>query len=92
MKVYTAFVHPKGLFIHAEWPSDFFWVRLSKSLGWGKFSIVNRSDSYSPTGGIFELSEVQPADSLPPSPIVRSSNVLWCLPEAREVLLSVKSL
>lgn len=85
MKVFSAVIHPNGVFIDADRQPDF-WVLLSRTLGWGRFSMVRESDEFTPDGGIFELVEVLPAGSKPPSPLVLSSNVLWRLPEALEVL------
>ncbi len=88
MKIFTANIHPNGFFINADWKGDYFWIYLSRALGWGKFTLIRRSTTYSVTGGIFELSELQQEDSLLPSPIIHSSNVLWRLQEAHEVLIS----
>lgn len=85
MKIHSAVFHPNGFFIDAPNQPDF-WVLLSRTLGWGRFSLVCESDEFTPDGGIFELVEVLPAGSEPPSPLIPSSNVLWRLPEAAEAL------
>lgn len=85
MKIFSACFHPNGFFIDADTQEDF-WVLLSTSLGWGKFTLVRVSTEFSLTGGLFELTELRPELPLEPSLLVHSSNVLWRLPEALEVL------
>lgn len=85
MKIFTVVAHPNGFFLNADTQSDF-WILLSKSLGWGKFTLIRSCTEFSPCGGIFELSEVQQEQPKSPSRLVHSSNVLWRLPEDLEVL------
>lgn len=68
------------------------WVLLSNAVGWGRFSMIRPDDEFSTTGGIFQLTELRPADAEPPESVVEGSNVLWRLPEALEVLKSTQIL
>lgn len=87
MIIHSAYIHPNGFFVCANRESDF-WLLLSRSLGWGRFTKAT-SGTFQPN--TFELVEVRSAELEPPSPLIHSSNVLWHLPEALEVLLSVPS-
>lgn len=90
MLVYTADFHPNGFFINAPVQGDF-WVHLSPLVGWGKFSMIHKTNEFKKPSALFQLVEVLPAGSEPPESVVGGSNVLWRLPEALEVLKSVPS-
>ena len=90
LRIFTAVVHKNSFYIHAD-TRQAFWVKLSKKLGWGKFELIRPSEEFSSTGGLFELVEVRGADFEPPERVTVGSNVLWRLPEALEVLKSVRS-
>lgn len=85
VKIYACSFHPNGFFISCEARGDF-WYFLSPLIGWGRFSMLCIETEFSPTGGLFQLVEVLPADSTPPESVTEGSNVLWRLPEAREAL------
>lgn len=85
MIIYSVVFHLNGFFIHAK-PGPDFWMLLSKRLGWGRFTMIAESFEINRQTGTFELAEVLPVGSAPPSPLVPSSNVLWRLTEAVEVL------
>ncbi|EIE4157630.1 hypothetical protein LDB70_000362 [Salmonella enterica] len=89
MKVYACHFHPKGFFIVCDKQTEF-WVSLSPVVGWGRFSKICSDTEFTPTGGIFQLTELRPVDAEPPESVVEGSNVLWRLPEALEVLKSAR--
>jgi hypothetical protein len=90
MVIYSSVFHPNGFFVHAA-PGPDFWVFLSKPVGWGRFSMIKKTIDINHQTGIFELSEVQQEQPQPPSILVHSSNVLWRLKEADEVLKQYRS-
>lgn len=83
----SSVIHPNGLFFYSNQEADF-WLLLSKSIGWGRFTKVSKEREFA---NIFELAEVRSAEKEPPSVIIHSSAVLRRLPEALEVLLSIPS-
>lgn len=87
MKIYSSHFHPNGLFINCE-AQEGFWVLLSISIGWGRFTMIRPDQEFSATGGIFQLTELRPPAAEQPESVVEGSNVLWRLPEALEVLKS----
>lgn len=87
MKIYACHFHPNGFFISGE-AQESFWVLLSHAVGWGRFTMIRPDDEFSATGGLFQLTELRPADSEQPESVIEGSNVLWRLPEALEVLKS----
>lgn len=89
MKIYACHFHPNGFFISTEAQHDF-WFFLGPLIGWGRFSMSRPDKEFTPGGGIFQLSEVLPANSEPPSSVIEGSNVLWHLTEALEVLKSAR--
>ncbi len=89
MKIYACHFHPNGFFISTEAQHDF-WFFLGPLIGWGRFSMIRPDKEFTPGGGIFQLSEVLPANSEPPSSVIEESNVLWHLSEALEVLKSAR--
>ncbi|HFF8810586.1 TPA: hypothetical protein ACGE8T_004224 [Klebsiella pneumoniae] len=52
--------------------------------------MIRTDDEFSATGGLFQLVEVLPVGSQPPSSVVEGANVLWRMPEALEVLKSAR--
>lgn len=91
MVINTAVFHPNGFFLSAPTQEDF-WVLLSDVVGWGRFTMIRPDDEFSATGGLFQLVEVLPIGSQPPLSVVEGANVLWRLPEAREVSQSADEL
>lgn len=83
----SSVIHPNGVFFYSNQEADF-WLLLSKSIGWGRFTKVSKEKEFA---NIFELAEVRSAEKEPPSVINHSSVVLRRLPEALEVLLSIPS-
>lgn len=90
MKIYACHFHPNGFFISCEAQDDF-WVLLSNIVGWGRFTMIRPDQEFTATGGLFQLTELRPADSERPESVVEGSNVLWRLQEALEVLKSVQT-
>ncbi|WP_227667595.1 hypothetical protein [Klebsiella quasipneumoniae] len=90
MKICACHFHPKGFFLTCDHQADF-WVLLSPLVGWGRFSMIRPDEEFTKSGGIFQLTELRPADAEPPESVIEASNVLWRLPEAHEVLKSVPS-
>lgn len=89
MVINAAVFHPNGFFLTAPTQEDF-WVLLSDVVGWGRFTMIRPDNEFIATGGLFQLVEVLPVGSQPPSSVVEGSNVLWRLPEALEVLKSAR--
>lgn len=85
MKIFAAYFHPNGFFISAKAGPDF-WLNFGNAAGWGRFTMIRPEAEFVSDGALFGLSELLPADSLPPSSVVEGANVLWCLQEARAVL------
>lgn len=90
MIIYAFHFHQKGLFLTCDQQADF-WVRLGLAVGWGRFSMIRPDSEFTSTGGIFQLTELRPADAERPESVIEASNVLWSLPEALEVLKSTPS-
>lgn len=90
MVIFTALIHPNGFFINADQQGDF-WVLFSKSVGWGRFTMIRPSHEFTADGGLFELCEMRPADATCPYPVVQASDVLWRRREAIEAELSISS-
>lgn len=90
MKICACHFHPKGFFLTCDHQADF-WVLLSPLVGWGRFSMIRPDEEFTKSGGIFQLTELRPADAEPPESVIEASNVLWRLPEAHEVLKSAPS-
>lgn len=85
VKIFACHFHLKGFFVVCDQQDDF-WVKLSPVAGWGRFSMIRPDTEFTSTGGIFQLTELRPADAEPPVSVVEASNILWRLQEACDVL------
>lgn len=90
MKIFCAHFHPNGFFVSADQQDDF-WVFLSKQVGWGKFTLVRPEDEFTPSGGLYVLSEIRPASSVAPKQLVGSSVILWSRKKVILILIQCPS-
>ena len=97
LTIASAVIHKKGIFLCLYEYREDFWLKLSKSIGWGHFSCVqadrerikdkNLRASMEKKGGIrYELVEIRSADQTEPSPLFMEADVLFRVEEAYDYI------
>lgn len=97
LKVASAVILKQGIFLGLYEYREDFWLKLSESIGWGRFSCVQADkerikDKYlrasmEKDGGIrYELVETRSPDQPEPSPLFMEADVLFRVEEAYDYI------
>ncbi|MND65129.1 hypothetical protein D3C81_565080 [compost metagenome] len=90
MIIYALSYTYNGIYIHAS-QQEPFWMFINSIIGWGKFDMLRPSDEFTANGGLFQLTEVRPADQPAPHPLVSDGGVLWRRQEAIEAERAIQA-
>lgn len=90
MIIYALSYNHNGIYIDAS-QQEPFWMFINPVVGWGKFEMLRESSEFIENGGLFQLTEVRPADQQPPYPLFSDLGVLWRRQEAIAAEKSIQS-